>query len=106
MIKSNSAAGRSAGILRHSLREYELYDGEPGGGVHGSPAVAQDGQAPVVIPVMKHALQQVEVGAFGHRDEEGPGDDLTPVDDPVGGEVVVGEPEHRGRSYSTARSSG
>jgi hypothetical protein len=95
MIRSSSAGGEQGGAWCHALRKDQLDDHQPRGFVHCGTAVAQDGDALVVVPVMQDALEEVDV-ATGRDRREVALNELAPIGHALLGEISLRELEHSG----------
>ena len=104
MIRSRSAADSiGAAAVMRSGRISSTID-EPRGVVHRGAAGAQDRHAPLVVPVVQDALEDVDVAAGRDRREEVALDELAAIGHALLGEVGLRERE-RARPFEQEPAS-
>ena len=72
----------------------QLDDHQSRGVIHRGAARPQDGDAPVVVPVVQDALEDIDVATARDRREEVALDELATIGHPLLGEVLLRELEH------------
>src|SRR5438132_5710108 len=85
-------------VLLATVRvEQVLDDKQAAAGRHPLAHVGEDGDAPLVVPVVEDGLQDVEVAAVGDRREEVARDQLAAIGDPPRGDGLAGLGVQRGQ---------